>query len=165
MEKGTGMNATTLNPGEIDSHLRLMRIMTVAALVSIAVAIGVVVFVSPRAGVASPLAVTLACAGAALWIGFTANRDAQVRLDRVKRAFAADGDLQHLLRGHRMVHLTVLARLEVMVVAAVVAGVWGRGSAAVWGILALAAMMMVLTWPTADKTDMLIQRAREQRGR
>lgn len=159
------MNATTLKPGELDHHLRLMRMMTAGALVSIVAAIGVVVLAPSRAGVAPPLAVTLVAAGAAFWIGFTANRDAQVRLDRVKRAFAVDGDLPHLLRGHRMVHLLVLARLEVMVVAAVVAGVWGSQTAAVWGILALAAMMMALTWPTADKTDMLIQRAREQRGR
>ncbi len=52
-----------------------------------------------------------------------------------------------------------------MVVAAVVAAIWGGSSAVAWGVLVLAAMMMGLSWPTADKTHMLIQRAREQRGR
>jgi len=113
----------------------------------------------------SPMAVSLTAAAAALWVGFTANRDAQARLDRIKRAYAANGDEQRLLRDHRMVNLAVLARLEVMVIAAVVASIWGGSSAAAWGVLALAGMMMFLSWPTADKTDMLIKRAREQRGR
>jgi len=159
------MNSTSLQPGEIDRHLHTMRLTTIGFLAAVPVAVAVMLLSPSREGVASPMAVSLTAAAAALWIGFTANRDAQARLDRVKREFAAKGDLQTLLRGLRSVNMVVLARLEVMVVAAVVASIWGGSSAAAWGVLVLAAMMMGLSWPTADKTHMLIQRAREQLGR
>jgi hypothetical protein len=159
------MKPTPLQPGDIDRHLTSMRLATAGFLLTVPVAAAAVFFVPARAGVVSPLAVSLTAAAAALWVGFTANRDARVRLDRIKRAFAANGDEQRLLRDHRVVNLAVLARLEVMVIAAVVASTWGGSAAVAWGVLALAGMMMGLSWPTADKTHMLIQRAREQRGR
>jgi hypothetical protein len=159
------MNSTVLPPGEMDRHLRVMRVTTVGFLLTVPAAVAVMVSVPPKSGVASPLAVSLVAVAAALWIGFTANRDAQTRIDRVKRAFAAKGDERRLLRDHRLVNLAVLVRLEVMVVAAVVASIWGGSSAAAWGVLALAAIMMGLSWPTADKTVTLLERAREQRGR
>ena len=158
------MSSTSLQPGELDRHLRSMRLMTIGFLATVPMAVAVMLLFPERVGSAPPMAVSFIAAAAALWIGFTANRDAQARLDRVKRKFAAKGDLQELLRDHRLVNLAVLARLEVMVVASVVASIWGGSSAAAWGVLALAAMMMALSWPTADKTDLLIQRAREQRG-
>jgi len=159
------MSSTSLPAGEIDRHLRRMRLTTLVFLMTVPLAAAVAFFVPAGHGIASPLAVTLITAAAALWIGFTANRDAQSRLDRIKRAFAATGDEEKLLRDHRTVNLAVLARLEVMVIAAAVAMIWGASSTAGWGILVLAAMVMGLSWPTADKTHMLIQRAREQRGR
>ncbi len=159
------MNPPSLQAGDIDRHLRTMRLATVGFLLTVPVAAAVFVLAPAREGLVSPMAVSLTAAAAALWVGFTANRDAQARLDRIKRAFAARGDEQRLLRDHRMVNLAVLARLEVMIVAAVVASIWGGSSAVAWGVLALAGAMMCLSWPTADKTDMLIQRAREQRGR
>ena len=159
------MNSTSLQPGEIDRHLRTMRLTTMGFVATVPVAVAVMLLSSGREGVAPQMVVSLVAAVAALWIGFTANRDAQGRLDRVKREFAAKGDFHILLRGLRSVNLAVLARLEVMVVAAVVASIWGGSSAAAWGVLTLAAIMMGLSWPTADKTHMLVQRAREQRGR
>jgi len=159
------MNSTPLQPGEMDRHLRLMRLTTIGFILTAPVAAAAFVLIPARESMASPVAVSLIAGAAALWVGFTANRDAQARIDRVKRAFAVHGDERRLLANHRWVNLMVLARLEVMVVAAVVAAVWGTGSAAAWGILALAAIMMALTWPTAEKTHTLIQRAREQRGR
>lgn len=159
------MSSASLAPGQIDRHLRLMRRTTLVFLMTVPLAAAVSFLVPTGHGIASPLAVTLVAAGAALWVGFTANRDAQARLDRIKRAFAATGDEEKLLRDHRLVNLAVLARLEVMVVASVVAAIWGVSSPAAWGVLALAALMMGLSWPTADKTHMLIQRARELRGR
>ena len=159
------MSSTSLEPGEIDRHLRFMRLTTAGFLTTVPMAVAMILMIPGRAGVAPPMAVSLIAAAAALWVGFTAHRDAQARLDRVKRTFAAKGDLHELLRDHRLVNLAVLARLEVMVIASVVASIWGGSSAAAWGVLALAGMMMALSWPTAEKTDMLIQRAREQRGR
>jgi hypothetical protein len=159
------MSSTSLAAGEIDRHLRRMRLTTTGFLLTIPVAVAAILSIPARDGMASPLAVTIVAAGAGLWVGFTANRDAQVRLDRIKRAFAATGDERRLLRDHRMVNLAVLARLEVMVVASVVAAVWGSSQTAAWGVLALAALMMGLSWPTSEKTDRLLVRAREQRGR
>jgi len=159
------MSPKKLQPGDLDRHLQRMRWTTMIFLFTVPVAIAAMVVVPARDSVASPLVVTLVVASAALWIGFTANRDAQARLDRIKRAYAANGDEQRLLRDHRMVNVAVLARLEVMVASAVVASVWGGSSAAAWGVLALAAMMMGLSWPTAEKSHTLLERSREQRGR
>lgn len=159
------MSASVLEPGAMDRHLRSMRLTTIVFLATTPVAAIAVVLIPHRQSMASPVAVSLVAAAAALWVGFTANRDAQARIDRVKRAFAVHGDENRLLADHRLVNLMVLTRLEVMVLAAVVAAVWGTGSAAAWGILALAATMMALTWPTADKSHVLLDRAREQRGR
>ena len=135
-----------------------------AFLSSVPVAAAAMLLIPKMEASAPPMAVSLIAAAAALWVGFTANRDAQTRIDRIKRAFAAKGDERRLLRDHRLVNLAVLARLEVMVAAAVVAGLWGASAAAAWGILALAAMMMGLSWPTGEKTHTLLARAREQRG-
>jgi hypothetical protein len=158
------MNRDRLEPGDMDRHLRLMRLVTLLFLATVPVAVALVLLVPARAGVASPMVVSLVAAVAALWVGFTANRDAGNRLARIRRAFAVHGEAGRLLRDHRMVNLAVLARLEVMVVAAVVAAVWGGSPAVAWGVLALAALMMALAWPTADKTHTLLARAREQRG-
>ena len=159
------MSSTSLQPGEIDRHLRIMRWTNVGFLLTVPVAVAAFVLVPARESLASALVVSLVAGAAALWVGFSANRDAQGRVDRAKRAFAVHGDTRRLLKDHRLVNLSVLARLEVMVAAAVVAALWGVSSAAAWGILTLAALMMALAWPTAEKTHMLIQRAREQRGR
>lgn len=159
------MTATHDLGSGIDRHLRVMRGLTVAFLVATVAAAAAIALVPARTAATPPMAVTLVSAAAALWIGFTANRDAQTRIDRIKRAYAALGDDARLLRDHRLVHLAVLLRLGVMVIAAVVAGIWGASVAAAWGVLALAAMMMALTWPTADKTHTLLARARELRAR
>ena len=158
------MKPTSMPPGEIDRHLRRMRTTTAVFLITVAAAAAVILWLPARDSAISPVAVTLVAGCAALWVGFTANRDAQARLDRIKRAFAATGDERRLLRDHRLVNLAVLARLEAMVVASVVAAVWGTSRAAAWGVLALAALMMGLSWPTAEKTHRLLARAREQRG-
>ena len=159
------MSSTSLQTGEIDRHLRIMRLTNVGFLLTVPAAIIVLLVLPARESLSSPLVVSLVAGAAALWVGFSANRDAQARVDRAKRAFAVHGDTRRLLKDHRLVNLSVLARLEVMVAAAVVAALWGVSSAAAWGILTLAALMMALAWPTAEKTHMLIQRAREQRGR
>ena len=159
------MSSTTLPPGELDHHLHLMRITTVCFLLTVPCAAVAMLLIPARDGSSSPWAVAAVAGVAALWVGFTANRDAQARLDRIKLRYAVKGDASRLLRDHRLVNLAVAARLELMVVAAVVADVWGHSPAVAWGILVLAGLMMGLSWPTADKTLTLLQRAREQRGR
>lgn len=153
-----------LPAGEMDRHLRLMRLTTLGFAATAAAAAAVLLLVPARPGGWPPWAVTAAAGGAALWVGFTANRDAQARIDRIKRRFAVDSDSRRLLAGLRRVNLAVDVRLEAMVAAAVVAGTWGASRAAAWGVLALAAVMLGLSWPTEDKSLTLLQRAREQRG-
>jgi hypothetical protein len=149
----------------MDRHLRLMRLTTFGFAASVAAAAAVLLLVPSRPSEWPGWVVTAAACGAALWVGFTANRDAQARLDRIKRRFAVDGDPRRLLAGLRLVNLAVDVRLEVMVAAAVVADVWGASPAAAWGVLALAAVMLGMSWPTEDKSLTLLQRAREERGR
>jgi len=111
---------------------------------------------------ATPTAVTLVGLAASLWISFTAERDSRVRLDRGKRGFAVDEDLGRLLRNHWVVLMTVMLRLEILVVMGIVTAVWGLGPrVAVWFVL-LAGLMMLLAWPSEHKTRLLIYRARER---
>jgi len=99
-----------------------------------------------------------------LWIGFSANRDAQKRLEQIRRAAAVHGDEARLLRDHWLVFIVVLLRLEVLVVGGVVVAVWGKGPAVgVWLVL-LGGLMIALTWPTARKTQLLLGRVRALRG-
>jgi hypothetical protein len=112
---------------------------------------------------ATPLSVTLVVLAACLWISFTADRDARVRLDRARTGFVAHGDLELLLRDHLRVFLVVLLRLELIVVLGVVVAVWGLGPrVAIWFLL-LAGMMMLLAWPTEHKARLVIARARQAR--
>ncbi len=100
---------------------------------------------------------------AGMWISFTAERDARVRLDRARRAFVAHGELEMLLRDHLRVFQVVLLRLELIVILGLVVAVWGLGpKVAIWFLL-LAGMMMLLAWPTEHKTRLVIARARQAR--
>jgi len=159
------MTGPQLEAGEIDRHLRRMRIATVGSLCTVPLVVVIALTVPPRQGPVSPVAVSLVAAATALWLGFTATRDAESRLQRIRRAFAVHGEPHRLLRDLRLVNLAVLARLGVMVVAAVAAAIWGSAPLVAWGILALAAAMMALTWPTAGKTHALLEHARGLRGR
>lgn len=150
-------------PVPVSAHLRRMRRLTVAFLVSVPVAAAVSWLVEPRPSAASPTVVTAVCVAAALWIGFTAERDAGRRLEQARRAYAVQGDLELLLRHHLLAYAAVLLRLELIVVCGVVVAIWGAGGAFGLSLLALAALMMALTWPTADKTDLLVRRARAER--
>ena len=146
------------------SHLVRMALTTVLFLLGVPLAI-VIAFLAPhrQSSLTSPLVMTLVAAAASLWIGFSANRDARGRLDRIKRAFAVHGDEKRLLRDHWLAYLVVLLRLEVMVLCGLVAAVWGLGPRiAVW-ILLLAGVMIALTWPTMRKTKLLLGRARAMR--
>ena len=149
----------------LQSHLLRMRITALAALAVVIIA-AIAAFVLPYRGsaVASPRTVTLVALAASLWIGFSANRDATGRLERIRRAFAVHGDEGRLLRDHWLVYLVVLFRLGMMVVAGLVVALWGSGPTfGIW-LLILGGLMIVLTWPTTRKTQLLLGRARALRG-
>ncbi len=148
----------------LQSHLLRMRITAVAAL-AVVIFAAIAAFVLPYRGsaVASPRTVTLVALAASLWIGFSANRDATGRLERIRRAFAVHGDEGRLLRDHWLVYLVVLVRLGMMVVAGLVVALWGSGPTfGIW-LLILGGLMIVLTWPTTRKTQLLLGRARALR--
>lgn len=152
--------------GEINlqAHLRRMRVTAVAALV-VTVGVAVAALLLPYQGswVASPLTVTLVAAAGSLWIGFSANRDAAVRMEKIRRAFAAHGDERRLLRDHWLVYALILIRLEMMALGGLVVALWGLGPFIGILLLILGALMVALTWPTARKSQLLLGRARALR--
>jgi hypothetical protein len=149
---------------DIGVHLSKMRVTGALALV-VTVAAAVAAFVLPYRGsmIASPATVTLVAAAASLWVGFSANRDAAGRLAKIRRAFSVHGDEHRLLRDHWLVYIVVLIRLEVMAAGGFVVALWGSGPRiGVW-LLVLCGVMIVLTWPTTRKTQLLLGRARALR--
>lgn len=149
---------------DLERHLLRMR-WTAGSVLLLVPLVAAAIFAMPHRGavVASPMTVTLVAVAAALWIGFTANRDAAARIERIKRAFAVDGDEHRLLRNHWLVYLLVLLRLAVMIVCGVVISLWGIGPrVGVWVVL-LAGIMIALTWPSRRKTQLLLGRARQLR--
>ena len=148
----------------LQSHLLRMRMTAMTALAAV-VLTAIAAFVMPYRGsaVASPRTVTLVALAASLWIGFSANRDAAGRLKKIRRAFAEHGDEGRLLRDHWYVYVVVLVRLGMMAVAGLIVALWGSGPTyGIW-LLILGGLMIVLTWPTTRKTQLLLGRARALR--
>lgn len=145
-------------------HLMRMRLTAGLFLAAAPAAIAAALVVPHRgAAAASPMVITLTAVAASLWIGFTAGRDAAIRLDRIKRAFAVHGDEGRLLRDHWLVFMAVALRLEIMVLSGLVIALWGLGPRiGVW-VIVLGGIMVALTWPTSRKTRLLLGRARALR--
>jgi hypothetical protein len=159
------MTRETPPPSDLGKHLLRMRVTAVGFLATVPLAVLVAWIIPHRASATlSPATVTVVAVAASLWIGFSANRDAQKRLEQIRRAAAVHGDEARLLRDHWLVFIVVLLRLEVLVVGGVVVAVWGKGPAAgVWLVL-LGGLMIALTWPTARKAQLLLGRVRALRG-
>jgi len=158
------MEANLSSEVDLRSHLVRMRVTAVAGLVIVVLA-AIAAFVLPYRGsaVASPRTVTLVAMAASLWIGFSANRDATSRLEKIRRAVAVHGDEGRLLRDHWLVYIVVLVRLGMMVVGGLVVALWGSGPKfGIW-LLILGGLMIALTWPTRRKTQLLLGRARALR--
>lgn len=158
------MPSNSTQASDLSHHLRKMRVTTGLFLASVP-AVLTLSFVLPHreATAATPMTITLVAAAASLWLGFSANRDAGNRLERIRRAFAVHGDEQRLLRDHWLVYIAVLIRLLMMALCGLVVAVWGVGPRiGVWIVL-LSGMMMGLTWPTSRKTQLLLGRARALR--
>jgi hypothetical protein len=159
------MEAKMSSDGNLRSHLVRMRVTAVAGLVVVVLA-AIAAFVLPYRGsaVASPRTVTLVALAASLWIGFSANRDANGRLEKIRRAFAVHGEEGRLLRDHWLVYVVVLVRLGMMVAGGLVVALWGSGpTIGIW-LLILGGLMIALTWPTRRKTQLLLGRARALRN-
>lgn len=157
-------NVETSDSGTIDSHLARMRATAAAALLLVVLAV-VAAFAMHYRGsaVASPTTVTLVAVAGTLWVGFTATRDADRRLEVIRRAFAVHGEEVRLLREHWIVYLVVVIRLSVMVLAGVVVALWGLGPRVGIWLTLLGGLMIALTWPTRRKIQLLLGRARALR--
>lgn len=158
---------TVRNPQDrelVRRHLTRMRFSGAVVAASIPAA-AVAVFFLPhlRSTILGPTATTLVAAAAALWIALSANRDASRRLELVKRAYAAHGDLDRLLRDHLLVYLVVLVRLDLVALCGLIVAVWGTGRVVGLAFIAVAGVLMVTTWPTVHKTRLLITRAQALR--
>ena len=148
--------------GLLARHLRRMRVSWAVFIVA-APLVAVVGFLAPHltTDVGSPLIVTLLVLAMSLWVAVTADREARLRLERVKRAFAVHAEVSRLLRDHWIVLLVVLVRLELIVLGGLVVAVWGVGPwIGLWFVLA-GVLLMSRAWPTERKAQALIQRARE----
>ena len=151
---------SSLSPIQLDTHLKAMQ-RTVLGFGGMMIALAVTTFFLPRLGneLVSPMGATLIAAAAALWIGFSANRDARTRMDQIKRAFAVHGETTRLLQDHHRAYLVVLLRLLAVAGCGVVVAVWGAGPGLGLAFFILATILMAMSWPTEHKTRLLIRRA------
>ena len=149
---------------QMQNHIKAMR-RSALTLGGFLMAAAVGAFFLPRLpnDLVNPMGATLIGAAAALWIAFSANRDARARMDRVKRAFAVHGQFDRLFRDHHRAYLMVLLRLMAVATCGIVVAVWGAGPRLGLAFFILAAILMAMAWPTDHKTRLLIKRAQALR--
>lgn len=160
----TGLSDSSLSSVQLHGHLKVMR-RTLVTFVGVLIALTITAFFLPRLGneLVSPMGATLIGAAAALWIGFSANRDARVRMDRIKRAYAVHGEIDRLLHDHHRAYLAVLLRLLAVAACGVVVAVWGAGPGLGLTFFILSGILTAMSWPTERKTQLLIKRAQALR--
>lgn len=158
------MSGNNVVQDAIDRHLWRMRVTAALFLVTVPVVLAAAFLIQPRgSSVASPTTVTVVAALASLWVGFSATRDADRRLERIRRAFAVHSDEMRLLRDHWLVYVVVALRLEMVVVAGVLVSGWGLGPQIGGWLVVLGGILIALTWPTRRKVQLLLGRARALR--
>ncbi|MCD4750284.1 MAG: hypothetical protein K8R59_13010 [Thermoanaerobaculales bacterium] len=153
-------NPLPISAQTVQPHLRRMR-FACGLMMGTLPFVAILGFCLPRlrSSLLGPTPLTLLAAAAAAWVGFSANRDARVRLDRIKRAFAVHGEIGTLLRAHMMVYLVVLLRLEIVAVCGLIVAAWGLGPGVGVFFVFLAGVLILMTWPTEHKTLLLVRRA------
>jgi hypothetical protein len=115
-----------------------------------------------------PLAVTVLAGGLGIGLAFTAERAARRRLEQARKRYAEAPDRSRLLAAHLRTYLTVLLRLAAVAALGPLVAVWGTGSLAGSGLVAVAAALMLMAWPTEAKGVLLLhhaEEARRERGR
>ena len=111
----------------------------------------------------APTAVTVLAGGLGIGLAFTAERAARRRLEQARRGYAEAPDRQRLLAAHLRTYLTVLLRLVAVAVLGPLVAVWGTGALAGSGLVAVAAALMLMAWPTEAKGELLLHHAEEAR--
>ncbi|MCP4898564.1 MAG: hypothetical protein GY906_16445 [bacterium] len=155
------MTTPATDPAVLERHLKRMKMIGIFFVTAQPVTLIILFLVrgSYANALLSPAQMTLLLAAGALWLAFTAERDAKKRLAHAKHGFTVHGDQARLLREHLLVYLQVLLRLEFLSVCGVLTSYWGKGPLiAIWFVI-LATILMALTWPTPRKTKLLIERA------
>ena len=158
----TGRSSKSSLPSDqLRGHLKTMR-RSGMILIGLLLVMAVAQFFLPRLAndLVGPMGATVIAAAAALWIGFSANRDAQVRMDRIKRAFAVHGEVDQLLKDYHLAYLAVLSRLFAVAGCGVVVAIWGAGPKLGLAFFILAGILTAMAWPTEHKTQLLVRRAR-----
>lgn len=144
----------------VERHVARMRTALAAAVV-VVILLAVAGFVLPRLShpVVTPVWATVLAVAAGLWVGFSANRDARLRMERIKRAYAVHAEPMRLLRDHLLAYAAILTRLALMAAAGVVVALWGLGPAHALVLHGLALAMVAMSWPTEAKARLLLKRA------
>ena len=117
---------------------------------------------APLAGL-PPLAATILAGGFGIGLALTAERAARHRLQRARDDYADSPDRQRLLSAHLRTYLMVLLRLATVAALGPAVAVWGTGSLAGSGLVAVAAALMLMAWPTEAKGELLLHHAEEAR--
>lgn len=153
---------TTADP--LDRHLWRLRALGAAFVPVVPLAWWLTVSLS-RAAVRwlPPTAVTVLAGGIGIGLAFTAERAARKRLERARNGYADAPDRHRLLAAHLRTYLTVLVRLAAVAALGPVVAVWGTGPLAGSGLVAVAAALMLMAWPTEAKGELLLHHAEEAR--
>jgi hypothetical protein len=107
--------------------------------------------------------VTLLAGGLGIGLAFTAERSARRRLERARDEYVRAPDRVRLFAAHLQTYLTVLVRLSAVAALGPVVAVWGSGALAGSGLVAVAAALMLMAWPTEAKGELLLHHAEEAR--
>jgi hypothetical protein len=152
------------NPDPLTRHLWRLRALAVAFLPAIPLAWWLTVSVSRgRLGWLPPMAVTLLAGALGIGLAFTAERSARRRLERARDEYVRAPDRVRLFAAHLHTYLTVLVRLSAVAALGPVVAVWGSGALAGSGLVAVAAALMLMAWPTEAKGELLLHHAEEAR--
>jgi hypothetical protein len=116
-----------------------------------------------RLGWLPPLAVSVIAGGLGIGLAFTAERATRRRLQRARDEYAAAPDARRLFAAHLRTYQLVLVRLTAVAALGPVVAVWGTGSLAGSGLVAVAAALMLMAWPTEGKGELLLHHAEEAR--
>ena len=113
----------------------------------------------------TPVAVSVAAGALGLLLALTAERAVGRRLRCAHAAYARDGDRTRLLAAHLTSYLLVLARLGLVAALGPLVALFGTGGLVGSGLVAAAAALMLLAWPSEGKVELLLHRAEEERRR
>jgi hypothetical protein len=109
------------------------------------------------------MAVSVIAGGLGIGLAFTAERATRQRLQRAREEYATAPDTRRLFAAHLRTYVVVLVRLATVAALGPVVAAWGTGALAGSGLVAVAAALMLMAWPTEAKGELLLHHAEEAR--